>query len=146
FDGNTVTAMWNYAQRFAMSDNSWDTTYGPSTPGALNLASGQTAGGVVHTFISGPKGSNGLLTDSVVSTSVPSNFFVGPTSPKVTASVGAVATTGVQTGTLVNDLDPYLDDCGNDKGGTSAGQKTIEMQGKNVGDLLNEKGITWGWF
>src|ERR1700760_3559885 len=23
FDGNTVTALWNYAQNFAMSDNSW---------------------------------------------------------------------------------------------------------------------------
>jgi phospholipase C len=42
FDGNTVTALWNYGQRFAMSDNSYDTTFGPSTPGALNLASGQT--------------------------------------------------------------------------------------------------------
>src|ERR1700674_2594282 len=37
YDGNTVTAMWNYAQYFAMSDNSWGTTFGPSTPGALNL-------------------------------------------------------------------------------------------------------------
>ena len=37
YDGNTVTALWNYAQRFAMSDNSYDTTFGPSTPGAINL-------------------------------------------------------------------------------------------------------------
>src|SRR5215470_18657022 len=37
FDGNTVTALWNYAQHFAMSDNSFNTTFGPSTPGALNL-------------------------------------------------------------------------------------------------------------
>ena len=44
FDGNTVTALWNYAQYFSMSDNSWDTTFGPSTPGALNLISGQTHG------------------------------------------------------------------------------------------------------
>ena len=44
FDGNTVTALWNYAQYFAMSDNSYGTTFGPSTPGALNLVSGQTAG------------------------------------------------------------------------------------------------------
>src|SRR5215831_1483414 len=40
YDGNTVTAMWNYAQFFAMSDNSWGTTFGPSTPGALNLTAG----------------------------------------------------------------------------------------------------------
>jgi phospholipase C len=44
YDGNTVTAMWNYAQHFALSDNSWTTTFGPSTPGALNLISGQTDG------------------------------------------------------------------------------------------------------
>ncbi len=44
FDGNTVTALWNYAQAFAMSDNSYSTTFGPSTPGALNLISGQTHG------------------------------------------------------------------------------------------------------
>ena len=44
YDGNTVTALWNYAQRFAMSDNSFSTTFGPSTPGAINLISGQTNG------------------------------------------------------------------------------------------------------
>ena len=44
FDGNTVTALWNYAQHFAMSDNSYSTTFGPSTPGMLNLISGQTNG------------------------------------------------------------------------------------------------------
>ena len=42
FDGNTVTALWNYAQHFAMSDNSYGTTFGPSTPGLLNLVSGTT--------------------------------------------------------------------------------------------------------
>ena len=42
FDGNTVTAIWNYAQRYAMSDNSYGTTFGPSTPGALNLVAGNT--------------------------------------------------------------------------------------------------------
>src|SRR5262249_17885503 len=44
YDGNTVTALWNYAQHFAMSDNSFGTVYGPSTVGALNLGSGQTHG------------------------------------------------------------------------------------------------------
>ena len=44
YDGNTVTAFWNYAQRFAMSDNSYDTNFGPSTDGALNLISGQLNG------------------------------------------------------------------------------------------------------
>ncbi len=44
FDGNTVTALWNYAQNYAMSDNAWDDHFGPSTPGALNMFAGQTNG------------------------------------------------------------------------------------------------------
>ena len=44
YDGNTVTALWNYAQHFAMSDNSYGTTFGPSSPGAINLVSGDTGG------------------------------------------------------------------------------------------------------
>ena len=44
YDGNTVTALWNYAQRFAMSDNAYTDTYGPSTPGAVEVISGQTNG------------------------------------------------------------------------------------------------------
>jgi phospholipase C len=44
YDGNTVTAMWNYAQHFALNDNSYNSNFGPSTPGALNLISGQTNG------------------------------------------------------------------------------------------------------
>ena len=35
FDGNTVSALWSYAQNFAMSDNFFATGLGPSTPGAL---------------------------------------------------------------------------------------------------------------
>jgi phospholipase C len=42
YDGNTVTALWNYAQYFAMSDNFHGTTFGPSAVGAVNLASGMT--------------------------------------------------------------------------------------------------------
>ena len=44
FDGNTVTALWNYAQHYALNDHSFSSTFGPSTPGALNLISGQTHG------------------------------------------------------------------------------------------------------
>jgi phospholipase C len=42
YDGNTVTGLWNYAQHFAMNDNSFGTNFGPSTPGALNVVSGMT--------------------------------------------------------------------------------------------------------
>jgi phospholipase C len=51
YDGNTVTGIWNYAQRFAMSDNSFGTTFGPSSPGAINLVSGNT--GTVGKTING---------------------------------------------------------------------------------------------
>ena len=44
YDGNTVTALWNYAQEYALNDNAYGTTFGPSTPGAINLISGQTNG------------------------------------------------------------------------------------------------------
>jgi phospholipase C len=110
FDGNTVTALWNYAQHYAMSDNSFDTNFGPSTVGVLNLVSGQTGNGHQATTFSGGK----------VATFTPV--------------------------TVTGDPDPALDDCGADHGGTVTGKGTIEMQGKNIGDLLNAKGISWGWF
>ena len=44
YDGNTVTALWNYAQHYALNDNSYGSTFGPSTVGAINLISGQTNG------------------------------------------------------------------------------------------------------
>jgi phospholipase C len=47
YDGNTVTALWNYAQNFAMSDNFFDTEFGVTLEGHLNLLSGQTHGVVV---------------------------------------------------------------------------------------------------
>lgn len=54
YDGNTVTALWNYAQHYAMSDAHFGTTFGPSTPGALNLISGQTHPPAGATLISDP--------------------------------------------------------------------------------------------
>ena len=44
YDGNTVTALWNYAQRYALNDNSYGSAFGPSTPGAIELVAGQTNG------------------------------------------------------------------------------------------------------
>jgi phospholipase C len=110
FDGNTVTALWNYAQRFSMNDNSFDTNFGPSTVGAINLVSGQTGNGHLATSFAGGK------------------------------------VTGFKPVTVTGDPDPALDDCGADAGGTANGKGTVEMQGRNVGDLLNLKGVTWGWF
>jgi phospholipase C len=70
FDGNTVTALWNYAQNFAQSDNSYGTTFGPSTPGLLNLVSGQTNGvaqtlnGTGDEVSGGPDGSLTVIGDA----------------------------------------------------------------------------------
>ena len=70
YDGNTVTAYWRYAQNFAMSDNSYGTTFGPSTPGVVNLVSGQTNGvtstlnGTGSEVSGGPDGSLTLFGDA----------------------------------------------------------------------------------
>ncbi|WIJ45882.1 phospholipase C [Curtobacterium citreum] len=117
FDGNTVTGLWNYAQNYAMSDNAWDTGFGPSTPGALNLVSGNTHGGT------------GV--DSVT----------GATN---TASTSVVAKDAAGQGTVIADPDPAFDDC-SDKDHTST-SNLVKMSGTNIGDLLNAKGVTWGWF
>jgi phospholipase C len=105
YDGNTVTAMWNYAQHFALSDNSYGTGFGPSTPGALNLISGQTNG--VSAVVNG----TGEETDG-----------------------------GSGSLTVFGDADPYLDKCSSSSGNQA------EMKGRNIGDLLNDAGFTWGWF
>jgi phospholipase C len=116
YDGNTVTALWNYAQHFTLNDNSYSTQFGPSTPGAINVVSGQTNGAVAE----------------------------GGTS------------SSVANGTDESDIDPYYDECSNPtvalsstdeaSGVAAPGGTTLAMTGENVGDLLNTKSITWGWF
>jgi phospholipase C len=101
YDGNTVTALWNYAQNFAMSDNSYSSTFGPSTPGALNLVAGNTS----------------------------------PYDP--THVIGNISGDVDETA-VIGDPDPFYDDCGS--------PEQLAVTGKNVGDLLNAKGVTWGWF
>jgi phospholipase C len=103
FDGNTVTALWNYAQHFALADNFFGTTFGPSTPGAINLASGQTHGVDL-------------------------------------AHIRGDISGGVVDGTMIGDPDPYYDDC------SDPSSAQVSFTGRNIGDLLNAKGITWGWF
>jgi len=60
FDGNTVTALWNYAQYFAMNDNAYTDTYGPSSPGALGVIAGQNNGGVM---VKGTAPNSNLIAD-----------------------------------------------------------------------------------
>jgi phospholipase C len=110
FDGNELGTLWGLAQTYAMNDNSWSTVFGPSTPGAINLISGQT---------------NGFLATNKTSGQ--------------TFSASHAVDDGNGNLTLVGDTDPLGDVCS-----TAADQNS--MLGKNIGDLLNGKGITWGWF
>lgn len=103
YDGNTLTALWNYAQNFAMSDNFYGATFGKSAPGHINLISGQTHGVMV-------------------------------------IRAGADIDTVVVEGTVVGEALTAFDDCVGSSG------SLVAMTGRNVGDLLNAKGITWGWF
>ena len=87
YDGNTVTAFWNYAQMFAMSDNSYGTTYGPSTPGALNLVSGTTNGIVATLNGTGPSIADGSGGMTLLNDADPiGDICSGPTTAQVTMS------------------------------------------------------------
>jgi phospholipase C len=66
YDGNTVTALWNYAQHFAMSDNSFGTSFGPSTPGLLNLVAGTTFEGRITNGLSASGNIAGGATNGAV--------------------------------------------------------------------------------
>ncbi|NEB04091.1 alkaline phosphatase family protein [Streptomyces sp. SID13726] len=123
YDGNTVTALWNYAQNYSLNDRSFSSVYGPSTPGALNLISGQTHG--------------------VISTD-PSSGTEHPKQTTTPDSYAVISPNAKGVGTVVNDPDPAYDDCA-DKDHTST-SALAAMQGKNIGDLLNSKGVSWGWF
>ena len=110
YDGNTVTALWNYAQHYAINDNSYNTQFGPSTPGAINLIAGQT---------------NGINQGTALNT---------PSSNEIADGQGGF--------TLIGDGDPLNDACS----GPTKFQFTMSTNNKNVGDLLNAAGLTWGWF
>lgn len=68
YDGNTVTALWNYAQNYAMSDNFFDTEFGVTLEGHLNLLSGQTHG---VTVMAGKAKSSQLANGSVIANMQP---------------------------------------------------------------------------
>jgi phospholipase C len=100
-----------------MSDNSFSTNFGPSAVGAINLFSGNT--GIAK--------------------------FISKTSAGGTASSNGDIANGATTGALIGDARPAYDDCvlSNPKLQTTT---MVTMTGTNVGDMLNERGLTWGWF
>ncbi len=105
YDGNTVTAIWNYAQHYALNDHSFGSTFGASTQGALNLVAGQTNGVATYT----------------------------------TGAASGVVADGQGGYTLIGDEDPANDVC-------SSASANVSMSGKNIGDLLNAAGVSWGFF
>ena len=51
----------NYARHFSLSDNFFGSTFGPSTPGAINLVSGQTHGAIPSNNVSSDNVVNGTI-------------------------------------------------------------------------------------
>jgi len=116
FDGNTVTALWNYAQHFAMSDNFYGTVFGPSTPGALSLVAGNTHRATG--YCTRPRaGTDCKATDTTLETEG---------SPDIIDN------------TIIGDPQPEFDDCSQ--------RATASMEGPNIGVLLNAHAVTWGFF
>ncbi|MGO2613129.1 phospholipase C [Corynebacterium flavescens] len=122
YDGNTVTGMWNYAQNFALNDNSYSTIFGPSTPGAINLIAGTVAGATMHDPASGEQ---------------------VKIEPGKSSALAGVAEDGSTT-TIVGDPDPLYDDCSN--ASSASTDQVAAFSNKNIGDQLNENNVTWGWF
>jgi phospholipase C len=105
YDGNTVTALWNYAQYFAMSDNFFDTEFGVTEEGHQNLIAGQT-----HT---------------------------------ATVPPAAISSGKVVNGSIIMNVEAGVDDCVVASGTSKI---PVVMTSTNIGDLLSNGGISWGWF
>jgi phospholipase C len=126
YDGNTVTALWSYAQRFAISDNSFGSTFGQSTIGALNLVAGDASG-----VLCGPRKS--------VFGDVP---VCGSGRDPLPSSSSVAAPSNGSTATLYADVHPYWDVCAED----GRASKVTALSKRNLGDMLNAAGVSWGWF
>ncbi|MCL9782420.1 alkaline phosphatase family protein [Vibrio sp. S4M6] len=98
YDGNSVTALWNYAQHYAMADHLFASNYTTEAGGMVDLIAGTNKGVL-------PKLSPGVsFRDS-----------------------------------LIQDNPPRYDDA-------SKGRFKVSYTRKNIGDLLNHRHVTWGYF
>jgi phospholipase C len=95
YDGNTVTALWNYAQHYALNDHSFGTTFGPSTVGAINLISGQTNSAVACQNADGVLASDGNGEFTLINDAPP----IGDICSKTTQA--SVSTSGTNIGDLL---------------------------------------------
>jgi phospholipase C len=139
FDGNTVTALWNYAQAYAMSDNSFSSTFGPSTPGLMNLVSGQTNGvaatlnGTGDETVGGSDGSLTVIGDPDPIGDVCSN----PTRNQVTMSsknIGdLLSAANVSWGSFMGGFNLSIV---NPNGSTGCHRSSVNIAGSTVGDYI----------
>lgn len=121
YDGNSATALWNYAQHYAMNDNFHQLTYGPSTPGHINLVYG-TVGPIDTTY------SKFLdLMEDIVLGDLMVDFR------------GHLYVQG--------DLNPYFDKCsGYSSPDSDRPTVAVAISIPNIGDLLSSLKISWGFF
>ena len=123
FDGNTVTGYWNYAQHYAISDNSFGTTFRAVYPGCHQR--------------------------DLRATPATSTWSTARSPPPVLRLPRTVpwCPTGTELSPTLTTAIPFFDDCSSHSSNiginnTSSTGPTAE----NVGDQLNMAGISWGWF
>jgi phospholipase C len=97
YDGNTVTAFWNYAQNYAMSDNSYGDQFGPSSPGAVNMFAGNTNGFVKVL------GSTGVIADTQGGFTLTGD--VDPAGDTCSSTTATAKSTAKNIGDLLNAVD-----------------------------------------
>ncbi|WP_165942857.1 alkaline phosphatase family protein [Marinomonas flavescens] len=98
YDGNTLHALWHYAQEYVMADHFFATDYSSTVSGLLNEIAGTTHGVL-------PRMSPGV------------NYH----------------------DYLLGNNEPLYDDASSD-------HYKVHLTGNNIGDLLNQKQVTWGAF
>jgi phospholipase C len=154
-DCDTAPFLWNYADKFTLFDNFFDTVIGPSTPNAIAMIAGQS--GETQWVKHPALGSNVNTTNAALPvTSDPQPFWgsaldvLTPPSQKQPTESGAAGTTNPSSNLTfaslplsfmgnqienitANDLDPAFD--------------LVDVQGdikKIAGD--NNKKVNWAWF
>jgi phospholipase C len=132
FDGNTVTALWNYAQQYTLSDSYFGTVFGPSLPGHLNLISGNTHG-------ASPDIADQVVGGTVISGPDAAGDECGNRTPGATISFGAapnigtlLSAKGVSWGYFAGGFRPT----GSDGGGAVCGSQHANVGGAMVGDYV----------
>src|SRR5215475_239365 len=147
YDGNTVTAYWNYAQHFAMSDNSYGTTFGPSTPGLMNLVAGQTNGVAAQlNFPSSSESDGGSGTLSVVGDPDPiGDVCSAPTRNQVTMqskNIGdLLSAAGVSWGSFMGGFDLTV----TNSNGTTGCARTSTGVASTTGDYIPHHAFFQYW-